>query len=197
MLLYLYIHCIESIIIIMAAKSFGGYIPHPEKLTLDDIYDVDETGKTSGDGFVFDGTSWGPSTIRTKSFTDVPLADALISSSNETYDAATIIYSGVQIRTPTIFGVSDTTPTAAQMLAVSEYYNPPLQVGSTFEICFDNNSAYDYALLPGAGVTIDGVTIIGSKFFVTYKGIATNIGSGTEAVTLYCVAVSDSTSAPI
>lgn len=179
------------------SKSFGGYLPSSEQLTLDNIVDVSETGATTGDGFVFDGTSWAPGVIRTKTFTDVPLAATLTSGTNETYDAATIIYSGVMIRTPTTTGLSDTFPTAAQMLAVVSYYNPPLEVGSTFEICLVNNSNYDVSLLPGTGVTIDGNSLLASLYYVNYKGIATNITASSEAVTLYCVGFSDSGSAPI
>lgn len=75
---------------------------------------------------------------------------------------------------------SDTTPTAALIVAAI----PGCEVGSGCEIYIRNTTANLLTMLAGAGVTLTGTTTVAATQTRLYKVRVTNIGAGTEAVTV-------------
>jgi hypothetical protein len=99
-----------------------------------------------------------------------------------TYTAAEL-YGKLILRDPAGANRADVTPTAAALVAAI----PGAIVGSSFEFSIRNtaDAAETITLTAGAGITLSGTMTIaqnnGKKFLV----VCTNVGSGTEAVTIY------------
>lgn len=106
--------------------------------------------------------------------------------SNSDGTAAGITYTAAQFTTTSLTrsgpgaNFSDTTPTAAQIVAAM----PGAEVQMGYEIFIRNTTAFTLTLLAGAGVTLGGTTTVAAGQSRMYKVFATNIGSGTEAVTV-------------
>ena len=77
-------------------------------------------------------------------------------------------------------GISDTTPTAAQLLAAM----PGAVVGTTFKFLSSNTTGQTQTLLGGTNVTVAGTATIGTSTTRTFEGIVTSI-SGAGAITMY------------
>lgn len=75
---------------------------------------------------------------------------------------------------------SDTTPTAAAIVAAI----PGAEVGLGYEIWIRNTSGFTLTMLAGAGVSLGGTTTIATVQSRLYKVIPTNVGPGTETVTV-------------
>lgn len=75
---------------------------------------------------------------------------------------------------------SDTTPTAAAIVATI----PGCEVGSGCDLYYRNTSGVTMTLVAGAGITLVGTTTVAAGQTRLYKIIATNVGAGTEAVTV-------------
>lgn len=98
-------------------------------------------------------------------------------NSDVTDAAATITFpkmaGGLYIRSGLTVGRTDTTDTAANILAA----NPDMDIGDSFVLCISNQSGFTLTLAGGAGVTASGnllVLTLTSKFVVlTRSGAAT------------------------
>lgn len=95
-----------------------------------------------------------------------------------TYTVAQFVNSTLLTRTGPGAGFSDTTPTAAQIVAAI----PGCEVGSWFQIYIRNGSSFTLTMLAGAGVTLSFTTTVASGQTRLYHVRVANIGSGTEAV---------------
>lgn len=76
-----------------------------------------------------------------------------------------------------------TTPTAAAIVAAMA--NP--QVGSHFTFNVVNTNSGTTTVAGGSGVTVTGLATAATNTSATFRGVVTDIGPGTEAVTLYRV----------
>ncbi len=77
-----------------------------------------------------------------------------------------------------------TTPTGAQIVAAMA--NP--QVGSSFTFNIVNTNSGTTTLTAGAsGITLVGLATVATNTSATFRAVVTNITSGSEAVTIYCV----------
>jgi hypothetical protein len=99
-----------------------------------------------------------------------------------TYSAANIA-GGIILRDPTGASRTDTTGTAAAILA--QFLGA--KVGSSFFVLVRNtaDAAETITVSGGSGVTIDGTATIAQNNSKLFMGVFTNVGSGTEALTLY------------
>lgn len=77
-------------------------------------------------------------------------------------------------------GFSDTTPTAAQIVAAI----PGCEVGTGYEITIRNSAGFTLTMLAGSGVTLSGTTTVATVSARRYQVEVTNVDSGTEAVTV-------------
>lgn len=77
-------------------------------------------------------------------------------------------------------GVSDTTPTAAQLVAAI----PNVAVGDVYELVVRNRNTGTLTLVAGTGVTLEGTTTIPTVNTRRYAIRFTNVTVGTEAVTI-------------
>jgi hypothetical protein len=93
---------------------------------------------------------------------------------------AEAIASGLIVRTGPSEGYTDTTATAAQLVAAF----PGAKVGDTFEFTVVNGVAQACTVTGGSGVTGAGTVNISASKIKRYLGIFTNVSAGTEAVTL-------------
>lgn len=82
-------------------------------------------------------------------------------------------------------GVSDTTPTAALLVAAV----PNVAVGDVHEFVIRNRNTGTLTLVAGSGVTLEGTTTIPTVNTRRYAIRFTNVTVGTEAVTLSGVMV--------
>lgn len=112
-------------------------------------------------------------------------ADA--NTTGHTLSAANFL-SGLLIRSGPAGAFSDTTPTAAQIVAAI----PNVVVGSNRLIAIQNSGAGLMTLLAGAGVTLSGTTTIASGATRWYLASVTNATSGSEAVTLQGISTAPS-----
>lgn len=99
-----------------------------------------------------------------------------------TYSAAELL-GGLILRDPAGAGRSDVTPTAALIVAgISGAI-----VGSSFEFTIRNTAddAETITVTAGSGVTLSGTMTIAQNNSKRFLAVVTNIGSGTEAVTIY------------
>lgn len=101
---------------------------------------------------------------------------------NVTY-SATQMFSGIITRDPNGASRTDTTATAAQIVA--EMNNPV--VGSSFHFTLDNSADADetVTILTGLGVTIEGSSSVDQGGHRTYNVVVTNVTLLSEAVTMY------------
>ncbi len=101
-----------------------------------------------------------------------------------TYTAAELI-GGLILRDPAGADRSDVTPTAALIVAGIA----GAIVGSSFEFVIKNDADADevITLTAGAGVTLTGTMTIRRGYAHRYIAVCTNVGAGTEAVTIYRV----------
>lgn len=99
-----------------------------------------------------------------------------------TWSAAELI-GGMMLRDPAGDNRSDVTPTAAQLVAGFT----GAVVGSSFEFTIRNtaDAAETITLTAGAGVTLLGTMTIAQNNSKRFLAVFTNVGSGTEAVTIY------------
>jgi hypothetical protein len=133
----------------------------------DDICTVLLTGQVPG----ITQTGWFVTTVTT---------DATAGA--KTYTAAELI-GGLILRDPAGAGRSDVTPTAA--LIVAGFAGGI--VGSSFEFTIRNtaDAAETITLTAGAGVTLSGTMTIAQNNSKRFLCRLDNVGSGTEAVTIY------------
>lgn len=101
-----------------------------------------------------------------------------------TYAAAEIL-GGIILRDPAGASRTDTTHTAAQLVAAC----PGAVVGSTFELVVRNtaDAAETITVQGGTGVTISGTATIAQNNSKLFYGVFTNVTGSSEAVTLYSV----------
>lgn len=99
-----------------------------------------------------------------------------------TYSAAQM-FNGIITRDPNGAARTDTTATAAQLVAEVN----DAVVGSSFYFILDNSADADetITILPGVGVTIAGSTSVGQGAHRLYKVVLTNVSTLTEAATMY------------
>lgn len=113
----------------------------------------------------------GLTTVTTKSTADVV-----------TYTAAELV-GGLILRDPNGAGRNDVTPTAAQIVgAVAGAI-----VGSSFEFVIRNtaDAAETITITAGSGVSLSGTMTIAQNNSKRFRAVLTNVGTGTEAVTIY------------
>ena len=103
-------------------------------------------------------------------------------ASNVTYTAA-VLLSGYIIRDPAGGSRSDVTPTAAQLVAVI----PSAAVNDSFRFIIKNaaDASEPITLTGGTNVTITGTATIAQNNTKEWLCVLTNVGSGTEAATIY------------
>lgn len=100
----------------------------------------------------------------------------------KTYTAAELI-GGLILRDPAGANRSDVTPTAALIVAGAS----GAIVGRSFEFTIRNtaDAAETITVTAGAGVTLSGTMTIAQNNSKRFLAVLTNVGSGTEAVTIY------------
>ena len=103
-------------------------------------------------------------------------------ASNVTYTAA-VLLSGYIIRDPAGSSRADVTPTAAQLVAVV----PSAAVNDSFRFIIKNaaDASEPITLTGGTNVTITGTATIAQNNTKEWLCVLTNVGSGTEAATIY------------
>ena len=111
-----------------------------------------------------------------KTSAEVALADAAA-----TLTATQMIDSGILKMTPSVARIL-TTPTAAELLAGSK----GAQVGTWFEFVVISLAAFTVTIAAGANVTLVG-GMVANNTSARFRARFTNVGSGTEAVTIYRV----------
>jgi hypothetical protein len=101
-----------------------------------------------------------------------------------TYTAAELI-GGLVLRDPNGASRSDISPTAALIVAGIA----GAIVGSSFEFTIRNTADGDetITLTAGAGVTLSGTMTVKRYHSRLFLAVCTNVGSGTEAVTIYSI----------
>lgn len=99
-----------------------------------------------------------------------------------TYTAAQLL-GGLITRNTSGAGRTDTTPTAALLVAAV----PAAAVGTSFEFVIINTAgaAETLTVAGGTGVTISGTATIAQNNQKRWRAVFTNVGTGTEAVTIY------------
>lgn len=99
-----------------------------------------------------------------------------------TYTAAELL-GGLILRDPNGAARSDVTPTAALIVAGIA----GAVVGSSFEFTIRNtaDAAETITVTAGTGVTLSGTMTIAQNNSKRFLAVCTNVGSGTEAVTVY------------
>jgi hypothetical protein len=104
-----------------------------------------------------------------------------------TWSAAEMI-GGLMLRDPAGADRSDVTTTAALLVAAIA----GAQVGSGFQFTIRNTADANetITLTAGAGVTLSGAMTIPQNYERRFVAVCTNVGSGTEAVTVYDVGLS-------
>lgn len=100
----------------------------------------------------------------------------------KTYSASELL-GGLILRDPNGASRSDVTPSAAQL--VSAYTGAV--AGSSFEFTIRNtaDAAETITLTAGSGITLSGTMTIAQNNSKRFLAVFTNVGSGTEAVTIY------------
>jgi len=106
---------------------------------------------------------------------------ASITNTTGTTLPASDMINGAIIRTGPTSDFSDTTDTAANIIAS---FGPSPPVGSSYQFVLINQTAYSDTLIAGAGVTIAGSGIIAPSNALTFRVTITDTTSGSQAVTL-------------
>lgn len=107
-----------------------------------------------------------------------PKFNTLSNASGQTLTAAQMLQ-GILARSGAA-GVSDTTPTAAALVAAV----PGVSVGDVVTLLIRNANSGTLTILAGNGVTLEGTTTIATNFAREYAIRFTAVASGSEAVTL-------------
>lgn len=96
---------------------------------------------------------------------------------------ATQLLGGLILRDPNGSGRSDVTPTAALLKAAL----PGVQVGTAFEFTIRNtaDAAETITVTAGTGATLSGTMTIAQNNSKRFLVVFTDVGSGTEAYTVY------------
>ena len=134
---------------------------------------------TSGTGAVALNGPTGVSGIFTKKTTVTTVNTA----GNETYSAAQLL-GGFILRDPAGTDRTDTTPTAAEIVAAI----PNASVGSSFEFTIRNTADHNESITLGGGtnVTLSPTTIVIPRdYSETFLVVCTNVTSSSEEVTIY------------
>ena len=108
---------------------------------------------------------------------------AVVNGTNTTYTASQLL-GGVIDRDMTT-GRTDTTPTAAQIVAVLNSSYSLVSAGATFHLSIHANGNHDLVVSPGTGVTINGVATITQNTCVRVRVVCTNVTASSEAVSMY------------
>jgi hypothetical protein len=105
-----------------------------------------------------------------------------VTAGARTYTAAELV-GGLILRDPTGGNRSDVTPTAALIVAGVA----GAIVGSSFEFTIRNtaDAAETITVTAGAGVTLSGTMTIAQNASKRFLAVLTDVGAGTEAVTIY------------
>jgi len=106
---------------------------------------------------------------------------ASITNTTGTTLPASDMINGAIIRTGPTSAFSDTTDTAANIIAS---FGPSPPVGSSYQFALINQTDYSDTLIAGAGVTIAGSGIIAPSNALTFRVTITDTTSGSQAVTL-------------
>jgi len=106
---------------------------------------------------------------------------ASITNTTGTTLPASDMINGAIIRTGPTSDFSDTTDTAANIIAS---FGPSPPVGSSYQFVLINQTDYSDTLIAGAGVTIKGSGIIAPNNALTFRVTITDTTSGSQAVTL-------------
>ena len=106
---------------------------------------------------------------------------ASITNTTGTTLSASDMINGAIIRTGPTSDFSDTTDTAANIIAS---FGPSPPVGSSYQFALINQTDYSETLTPGAGVTITGSGLIATNNALTFRVTITDTTSGAQAVTL-------------
>jgi len=106
---------------------------------------------------------------------------ASITNTTGTTLPASDMINGAIIRTGPTSDFSDTTDTAANIIAS---FGPSPPVGSSYQFVLINQTDYSDTLIAGAGVTIAGSGIIAPSNALTFRVTITDTTSGSQAVTL-------------
>lgn len=110
---------------------------------------------------------------------------AVSSASNATYTAAQVI-GGIINRDPNGANRTDTTPTAAQLVAEMQSKNSAVTTNSSFPFLLSSDSnVYSVTVAAGTGVTLVGSGLVRAGKTLEIDVVATNIASGSEAVSIY------------
>jgi alpha-tubulin suppressor-like RCC1 family protein len=113
---------------------------------------------------------------------DVGAPSAITTAANVTLTAAQVI-SGTILRSGNSAAITDTTPTAALIVAAVQ----STVANQRFKLIIQNNNTGTgvITLAAGTGVTLSGVTTVAVGFTREYLVLVTNATSGSEAVTIY------------
>jgi hypothetical protein len=109
-------------------------------------------------------------------------------ASDQPYTAAQIL-GGMILRDPNGGARQDTLPTAANIVAAI----PGAAVGTAFEFTVRNTADANETITvaaPGVPVTLSGTMTIAQNNSKTFLVVLTNVGAGTEAVTVYSLGTS-------
>jgi hypothetical protein len=164
--------------------SFGGYFPQYSGLQVNGLADTSSASPSGGDTLVYDSDSskWVNQAAQntTTVTTDTTAGD-------ETYSAAEML-GGLILRDPNGAGRSDTTDTAANIVAAF----PNAIVGSSFQFTVRNtaDAAETITLGGGTGVTTSGTMTIGQNNSKTFLVRLDNVTSSSEACTIYSLGTS-------
>lgn len=110
--------------------------------------------------------------------------DTIATAGNATFTTAQVL-GGIILRDPAGGARTDTTPTAAALVAAA----PGVAIGSTFSLLIRNtaDAAETITIAGGTGVTVSGTATIAQSnsklFLVRFNAVA----AGSEAVTIYSV----------
>lgn len=135
--------------------------------------------KTSGGLYLRSSTGAGSADTLFGDLLGNRSAVALATATADTLLIASLLKRAIYRTGPTA-AYGDTTDTAANIVAAI----PDAEVGMGFEFTIVNTVAFANTLAAGVGVTLAGVTSIAASYSRRYLCELTNVGLGTEAVTI-------------
>lgn len=113
------------------------------------------------------------------------------SASNQTYTATQVVGGAIN-RDPNGADRTDTTPTAASLVAEIKSRNAAVESGSAFKFFLYNSSSSNTVTLQGGtGVTVHGSATVKEERVVEIEVVATNATSSSEAVDMYILSNDD------